>query len=65
MIWLIASLALSACARDTFCVVVPGPKEFAAETAQAMVATDRADVEQIATENEYGARHCGWPKQGD
>ncbi|WP_417724550.1 hypothetical protein [Salipiger sp.] len=65
-IWLTASLALSACAvPGDFCDVVTSPKHFAAATARAMVATNRSEVEQIAVENDYGARHCRWMKEPD
>lgn len=53
-------LILTGCAERDFCTVVPGPKVFDAATARVMVATDRPDVQQIAVENEYGARHCDW-----
>ena len=60
-ILLTACLALSGCAvPGDFCDVVPGPKVFARETAVAMVRTDRGATEQIAIENEYGARFCAW-----
>lgn len=58
-ILLTASLmALAACGDGDFCDVWTGPKAFDRDTAAMMVRTDRDDVEGIATENEYGARHC-------
>lgn len=53
-------LSLASCSAGDFCDVVPGPKLFAPETSAVMVRTDRPDVDQIAVENEYGRRHCGW-----
>lgn len=56
-----AFLAVSSCAvPGDFCEVVIGAIEFEPETALQMTRTDRPSVEQIALQNEYGYRHCGW-----
>ena len=60
MVLLTGSLILTGCGKNDFCLVVPGPKLFDPETSKVMVQTDRPDVEQIAVENEYGKRNCGW-----
>ena len=60
---LTGSLALSACAPTgggLFCDVVGGPLEFEAETAQAIVRTDRPAAEQIDAQNAYGRANCDW-----
>ena len=58
----IAFLAsLSGCGvPGDFCDVVRNPVEFQNETARQIVKTDRAEAEQIATQNEYGNRFCDW-----
>ncbi len=60
MICSIALLGLASCAAGDFCQVVPGEKRFAPATARAVLETDRDVLRQIAVENEFGHRHCGW-----
>lgn len=50
---------LSACAKPgDFCEVVRGEIVFEAETAQAVVRTDRPTAEQIAAQNAYWRDNC-------
>jgi len=58
-VWLTALLAVSACvAPGDFCTVVRGPIEFAPETAEVVVRTDRPAAEAIAAQNEYWRGVC-------
>lgn len=58
---LIAFLALSACDKaGDFCQVMTSPLEFEPTTSVQMVKTDRSEVEEMATLNEYGGKFCSW-----
>ncbi len=59
-LWLIASLAVSACApaSGSFCDVVRAPLSFEAATAAQIVATDRPTAEAIDAQNNYWRQVC-------
>lgn len=52
---------LSACTpTGDFCTVVRAPIEFAPETAQMVVRTDRPEAERLDAQNAYGRANCRW-----
>lgn len=53
-----AVLLVSCSKPGDFCQVVRKEKDFAPETSEQMLRTDRDEVVAIATENEYWGRHC-------
>jgi hypothetical protein len=66
MLILCAALLTSAgsCAapggNGLFCDVVPGPITFPEDVAQAVVRGARQEAVNIAAQNGYGERNCGW-----
>lgn len=55
---LIASLVAACDVPGDFCGVVSGPYAFDAQTASAMVRTDRQEVVRLDAQNAYWRRHC-------